>query len=246
MRFVSVGATLVAVMVVAWAGDIPGRAAARLFPGNTWLQPHNMPPSIPDLSQVYPTSHAEIVMLGDSLMDAAEWSELLPELDIVNRGIPGDTVVGMLARIGTVTSLRPATVLVMGGINDLSLNRPPSAVLDDYGRLVSALQTSGARVIIQSTLHVGHDRVWPGVQRFRNYRRNSSIVELNIGLQRLADEKGATFLDLNAVLAPGGEMPESLTFDGVHLRPPAYKLWSDAVRRTVGASAVLAIKTPPV
>jgi lysophospholipase L1-like esterase len=123
----------------------------------------------------------------------------------------------------------------MAGAGDLIQNRTPSATLVDYRQVVLALQAAGAKVTIQSTLHVAHDRVWPGVQRFRNYRRNSSVAELNEGLRKLAIETGADWIDLNAVLAPTGEMPEEMTIDGVHLRPAAYRLWAAALRQSLAA-----------
>lgn len=226
MRYFSASVACIVVIAAAWATDAPGRIGARLLPGNTWLQPtYGTDAVAPDLASAYPTQHAEIVMLGDSLTDAGEWTELLPGIDVVNRGLAGDTVAGMLDRVDSITKLHPSKVFVMAGINDLQRNIPPAAVLADYRRLVVALQGAGARVTIQATLHVAHDRIWLGVQRFRNYRRNSSIAELNAGLRRVASETGADFLDVNAALAPEGELPWAETIDGVHLRPAAYHIW---------------------
>ena len=39
---------------------------------------------------------ADIVMLGDSMTEFAEWNELLGRNDVVNRGIRGDITEGML------------------------------------------------------------------------------------------------------------------------------------------------------
>lgn len=238
MRFIPVAMACIAVFAAALVTDVAGRAGARLFPGNPVLQPWSDDLSAGvDVSAAYPTRHAAVVMLGDSLTDVAEWSELLPGVDVVNRGLTGDTVLGMLARIQTVTRLRPDRVMVMAGANDLIRNRTPAAVLADYRRLVLALQASGTKVTIESTLHVGHDRVWPGVQRFRNYRRNSSIAELNEGLRNLAAETGADYLDINAVLAPSGEMSEEMTIDGVHLAPAAYRVWAGILLQALAGDA---------
>ena len=40
-------------------------------------------------------SRADIVMIGDSITDYAEWSELFPNKKIANRGIGGDTTKGV-------------------------------------------------------------------------------------------------------------------------------------------------------
>jgi lysophospholipase L1-like esterase len=236
MRLISIAVTCAALAAAVWATDLAGRAGARVFPGNQVLQPrYDDNPVAVDIASAYPTRHADVVMLGDSITDAAEWTELLPGVDVVNRGLPGDSVSGMLARVGTVTTLTPGRVVIMAGINDLNRSRSPSDILVDYRKLILALQSSGAKVTIQSTLYVGHDRGWLGVQRFRNYRRNSSVAELNEGLRMLAAETGADYLDLNAVLAPKGEMPEELTIDGVHVAPEGYRLWATTLRQTLSA-----------
>jgi lysophospholipase L1-like esterase len=244
MRYFSASVACIAVVAAAWATDAPGRIGARLLPGNSWLQPTYAADAVaPDLSSAYQTQHASVVMLGDSLTYAGEWSELLPGVDVVNRGLAGDTVKGMLARVDTVTKLHPSRVFIMAGINDLQRNTPPAGVIGDYRKLVLALQASGAKVTIQSTLHVAHDRIWLGIQRFRNYRRNSSISELNDGLRQIASDTGAEFLDVNAVLAPQGELPPEATIDGVHLRASAYGTWAEVVSHSLTVGPRVAGRT---
>lgn len=236
MRFISIAVVCVAAASAVWVTDAAGRAGARLWPGNSILQPRfDDSPVTVDIASAYATTNAGVVMLGDSITDMGEWSELLPGIDVVNRGLPGDGVDGMLARVQTVTKVHPDRVLVMAGINDLSRSRTPAEILVDYKQLVLALQAAGAKVTIQSTLYVAHDRGWLGIQRYRNYRRNSSVAELNEGLRRLAVETGADYLDLNAVLAPSGEMPEALTLGGVHLAPEAYRLWAARLQQILPA-----------
>src|SRR6185369_6092309 len=40
--------------------------------------------------------HADVVMVGDSITDGADWGEMFPGVSIANRGIDGDTTDGVL------------------------------------------------------------------------------------------------------------------------------------------------------
>ncbi len=62
---------------------------------------------------------AEIVMLGDSLINHAEWRDLFPSKIIANYGISGDTTAGVLDRIDSIYKINPTKVFIMVGINDL-------------------------------------------------------------------------------------------------------------------------------
>lgn len=60
---------------------------------------------------------ADIVMVGDSITDGAEWHEMFPQLNIVNRGISGDTTVGVLNRLEGITQTQAKKAFIMIGVN---------------------------------------------------------------------------------------------------------------------------------
>ena len=95
---------------------------------------------------------ADVVMIGDSLTDAAEWREMFPDRIIVNRGIDSDTTDGVLARLDSVLSLKPQEAFIMIGVNDFAAGRDVAGVFADYRAIVSRLEQSGAKVFVQSTL----------------------------------------------------------------------------------------------
>lgn len=49
------------------------------------------------------------------------------------------------------------------------------------------------------------------------------IAECNKIIQKVAKEKKCTYIDLYNLYVKYGEMPDSLTKDGLHLRKEAYK-----------------------
>ncbi|MBV1758938.1 MAG: arylesterase [Dethiosulfatibacter sp.] len=87
----------------------------------------------------------KIVCIGDSLTygygveQFDSWIYLIRKrtgLDIINKGINGDTTDGMLYRFDEdVASMRPDVVFVMGGSNDLIMNVEPLVVESNIASL---------------------------------------------------------------------------------------------------------------
>ena len=166
-------------------------------------------------------------MIGDSLTDGAEWKEMFPEQDIVNRGIDGDTTHGVLARLDSIMKLEPKEVFVMIGINDFAeQHRPLASVFAHYRTLIRRLSQTGAQVFVQSTLPCNESKgAWKSCASL-----NPQIRQLNARLKTLASENdNVIFLDLRPVLARKGGLKRELTYDGVHLNGEGYRLWKDAI-----------------
>jgi lysophospholipase L1-like esterase len=168
---------------------------------------------------------ADVVMLGDSLTDGAEWAEMFPQQDIVNRGIDGDTTHGVLARLDTVLALEPKRVFVMIGINDFAdQHRAVASVFAHYRTLVARLSRAGVHVFVQSTLPCNEAKAgWKSCASL-----NPKIRQLNTRLATLASGN-VTFVDLWPVLAGKGGLKADVTYDGVHLNGEGYRLWKGAI-----------------
>ncbi len=69
-----------------------------------------------------PDTRNEIVFLGNSITDGAEWYELLGNKRIRNRGISADVTEGILLRLDAITKLKPAKIFIMIGVNDIARN----------------------------------------------------------------------------------------------------------------------------
>ncbi|MCG8484577.1 MAG: GDSL-type esterase/lipase family protein [Clostridia bacterium] len=75
----------------------------------------------------------KIVCIGDSLTSgygvkkSEAWTSIVEEkygIEMINKGISGDTTTGMLARFyKDVVEHKPMYVMLMGGINDLEMGR---------------------------------------------------------------------------------------------------------------------------
>lgn len=170
---------------------------------------------------------ADVVMLGDSLTDGAEWQEMFPDQLIVNRGIDSDTTDGVLARLDDILGLKPKVVFVMIGINDFAdTSRSVDVVFATYQSIVSRLERGGTRVIVQSTLPCNEARgVWKSCSTI-----NGRIRQLNARLATLASAH-VSYVDLTSALAANSGLRDEFTYDGVHLNGEGYRRWGTAIVR---------------
>jgi lysophospholipase L1-like esterase len=179
---------------------------------------------------------ADIVMLGDSLTAAVEWAEMFPERIIVNRGVAGDTLAGMRARLASVMAPRPHTVVVLAGSNDIGLMRPVAEIAADFRALVNDLLAAGVRVVVISTLPVGLS--YRGMLTPATF--NAHVRDLNSRLvAEFRQQSRVRFIDLASELGPNGMLEDRFTTDGSHLTATAYRLWCNRL------SAEFAARPPP-
>lgn len=155
------------------------------------------------------------VFLGDSITNAGRWGEMFPSKRVANRGIDGDTIVGILGRLDSVLATEPDTVFLLAGINDITQKRSPQRIMESYQEVVRLLVEQGIRVVLQSTILTDNPE-W-----------NQSVEELNHLIAGLANSQGLTYVDLNLLFANKGIIRSEATFDGVHLQGDMYLLWRD-------------------
>jgi lysophospholipase L1-like esterase len=166
-----------------------------------------------------------IAMVGDSLIEIAEWSGIFPDVDIANYGISGDTVEGVLARVPSILQGNSDKVFVMIGINDLLRGHSVSSIIPAYKNLVQALGRGGAHVFVQSTLCMSDDAYV-----------NSRVLELNAELRTFCDANPSRceFIEIAGSICAKGQLDSRMTVDGVHLSPLGYQRWRDAIAQYMG------------
>lgn len=164
-------------------------------------------------------TRADIVMIGDSMVDGAEWKELLPNASVVNRGIAGDSIEGVLNRMDSIYSVGAKKAFIMAGYNDLRKSQPANQVFENYKMILGGLLAHGTRPYILSTIFVGQELV----------KWNENIMQLNALLENYAKERRLVYIDLNAVLAVNDELNPAFTRDGIHLNGEGYARWARAL-----------------
>lgn len=232
---------------------------ALAFFGSLFITPHNMeklniwadslfrkPGDPPYLSLHYrirtlyfdfdPVTPRPIVFLGDSITYGGDWQDLFPGLPVENRGIGGDSTLGLLNRLDQVITLKPSQVFLMIGTNDLCYGRDIPGIIANYRIILNRFKTEipDAKVYVQNVLPF-NDQIFPS----RGFRTIKHIQKLNKELQLLAKEYNYPYVDLASVFAgQGGRLPAKFTSDGLHLSDPAYLVWRDQIRNLVATSKV--------
>lgn len=170
---------------------------------------------------------SDIVFFGDSITYGSSFGDYFPDKKIVNLGYPGDDLSGMINRVSMIKAVLPEKIFIMGGINGISDNNIDKCI-QKYSVLLDSIKQAvpDSEIYIQSVLPISYSRE-------SKSRHNTTIIEFNNKLKKLADERGLTYIDLHSLYVSNGEMDASLTKDGLHLYPQAYKRWADAIRKYI-------------
>ncbi|QNF32282.1 family 20 glycosylhydrolase [Adhaeribacter swui] len=175
-----------------------------------------------------PASAKDIVFLGNSITDGAEWVELFTDNRLKNRGISGDVSAGILHRLPQIAAGKPAKIFLLIGTNDLARNIPADSLLKNIYRIAAYLrqETPLTKLFVQSILPVN-----TAFNKFaRHTNKGDQIRKVNAQLQQNALANHYTFIDLFAAFAnEKGELAATFTNDGLHLTGKGYTLWKHLV-----------------
>ena len=182
------------------------------------------------LFETLPVSTSDIVFLGNSITDGCEWNELLARTDVRNRGISGDTSMGVYDRLGTITRGHPAKIFLMIGINDLAAGIGLDAVELHVAMIVKRIKSDSpsTRLYLQSVLPLNTAfTAFPG-----HKARKDDVAELNRRYKALAQRLGVTYVDLyTPMIDPETqELDIRYTNDGLHLLGAGYRRWAEVIR----------------
>lgn len=174
-----------------------------------------------EAAQIQPGGY---VFLGNSLTEQFDLSGYFPGLPVINRGISGDHIDGLLKRIDTsVLLLQPSRLFIMIGINDIGDGKSNDYILGLYTRLIRVLTEECRAVIyIQSLLPTG-----PQISQCPPQQ----IKQLNDSLNKLAADDGLIYVDLYPhFIKKAPWMDPALTGDGLHLNRAGYELWTNLLK----------------
>ncbi len=163
-----------------------------------------------------------LTFIGDSLTEFYDWQERFPEYRVMNLGVSGETVEGLLDRLYTVRSRinDPDIIFVMTGINNIAMEHYD--IIETYREFVSKLTSwfKNSKIVVQSVLPIRLEWV-----------SNNVIKDINRHLKKIAGEFSAEYLDVFSLFVDpqGNPIRENLLEDGVHLSEEGYRVWSDVV-----------------
>ncbi len=162
----------------------------------------------------------DIVMLGDSITEGADWATLFPQIRVHNHGIGGDDTVGVLRRLDLITRTRPAKVFVMIGTNDLGKGtRPVDEITANVEEIIIRLRDAipSTEIFVQSVLPRWHTRT-------------DDVRRLNDGIEAVAENTGSIWIDLRPAFDRGdGTMDLELAPDALHPNAEGYRRWAELI-----------------
>lgn len=175
-----------------------------------------------------PLPERSIIMLGNSLTNNCWWEEWTQNEKVINYGINGDTVEGVLMRLDSLIAANPAKIFLListnNFINDASVQ--PEQVWENYRRILIRLRTSlpDTELYVVSTLPQNPvSPYWEG--------RNEKVAAINKQLIQYAPIYGFTYLDLaTSLMDEAKNLDANYTIDGIHLLPNAYRIWNKMIR----------------
>ena len=173
-------------------------------------------------------SDNQIVMLGNSITAECEWSELLANKSIINRGIIGDGTFDILDRLTPIIQAKPRKIFLLIGVNDL-LFHPLSIIGENYEKIVKRIKTETpeTELYLESVLPIHNDLR-------RNGLKNSDIDALNGQIFELTKHYQAIYIDLASKLKnTEGALREDLSLDGIHLNGKGYMILGENLRKYI-------------
>lgn len=190
-----------------------------------------------EANKVLPAPTAKRVLFyGDSITDFWRLNEYFPGEDYVNRGIGGQVTSEMLGRFKhDVLDLKPATVVILAGTNDLSRGTPLATIQANLTMMAELAQAHRIRVVLSSVLPVSDYSKATNPQNERTrFRPPAMIRQINDWMKRYCAASGCVYLDyFSEMVDKAGMLKADLAEDGLHPNAAGYRLMAPLVKAAI-------------
>ena len=155
----------------------------------------------------------DIVFLGDSLTEGYDVESYYPDYNVLNRGIGGDTTIGLEKRLKvSAYDANPKMIFMLIGANNFS------TMLDNYENIVISIRENLPNTNLNLLSLTSMCQRWG--------RHNQDAINNNKVIKSYAEKYNLNYIDLfNPLLDPEkNELKEEYTVDGGHLTPAGYEV----------------------
>jgi lysophospholipase L1-like esterase len=167
----------------------------------------------------------QTILLGNSITEGFDIAGFFPNTKILNRGISGDHIDGLIERLDfSVIHLKPSRLFILIGINDIGAGDSDSTILSHFDQLLEALsrELPGTTVYIQSILPTRPD--WSNCPR-------EQIIRINRHMEERGKEYQYNWIDLYEYFVDSdGYLKPEFTSDGLHLNTAGYQQWYEVLK----------------
>jgi len=180
------------------------------------------------LFEVMKTDTTDIVFLGNSITQHYEIFEFLNNPNVRNRGIGGETTIGALQRLETITKGKPDKIFLMLGVNDFMIDRTVSDILITYEEIIKTIQKESptTTIVAESVLPVSKYKE----EILCSVNANEKIIKLNEGIKAISKNYNITYLDLHKHFMENGGLNLNLSVDGIHINGNGYHIMSEIIK----------------
>ncbi len=176
----------------------------------------------------------QIVFIGDSITDLYVLDDHYADLPLecYNRGINGDSTVGVLNRLKiSLYDIEPSIVVLMIGTNDINAGLGVSDMMGRYAQIVDGIYTNLPGVELYCMSIIPQNSQLEEYTGIRIAYTTPKIMDANERIRQLADEKGATYLDLFPLVADENDhLIREYSDDGIHLNHAGLSVWTDLIK----------------
>ncbi len=185
---------------------------------------------------------SRVVFFGDSITDIWKLTDYFPGKPYINRGIGGQTTPQMLVRFREdVIDLRPKTVVILAGTNDIAGNTGPMSLPEieaNYSSLAELARLHEIHVVFASLLPVNN--YTPRAQDFFAQRSPEKILELNRWLKAYCAANGYLYLNyFSAMVDDRGMLKKDLSDDGLHPNAAGFKVMAPLAEAAIEKSLAI-------
>jgi len=170
------------------------------------------------------------VFIGDSITQKWNLSLFFPSAPYVNAGISGETTDVILARFDSdVIALKPKTVIILAGTNDILRHRAQAPAILCIQAMITKAQAANIDVAIATLPPVASDlENWGTI--YANYDYNPDILAFNVALSQL----GVPVVDYHAALTDSdGHLVQGTLVDGIHPSTEGYRRMTKYLRQLI-------------
>lgn len=182
------------------------------------------------LHESIPKVNKAIVMLGNSLTEQGQWGEYFPGKDVLNRGIGGDIIAGMIDRLPDVLKNKPSKIFITAGINDiLFFDITRKQFEEGYNKIFEIIQQHQPKceIYLESLLPV-NETVKPDSKFLAD--KNGKINMYNELIKDIAKKHHVKYINIHDHMLNGTSLSEAFTTDGIHLNERGYLVWTSLLK----------------
>jgi lysophospholipase L1-like esterase len=182
---------------------------------------------------------ARIVFLGDSITDFWDLAAFFPGKPYINRGISGQVTPQMVVRFhADVVALRPAAVIILAGVNDVSgvLQAETERQIEaNYEVMADLAAANHIKPIFTKLLPI--NRYNQSSHSTDNDRDAAPLLRLNKWLGAFCRRRGYKLIDYTAALGgPDGQLRPEYSIDGLHPNAAGYALMAPIAQTMIDAA----------